>query len=77
MAYHDKNDKFCGHCGTELRKRLVPNDYDVHSGKQNTEKYCPNVTCELGCGDNGGHKYRWFNQTNCTRCGHVSVDIFY
>ena len=63
---------FCHFCGSKLETRPIRNSYNTQTGKQNTERYCPNLTCKKGCIENGGHILQTLDSCGylvvCTRC---------
>lgn len=65
-------NNFCGLCGSKLVEHLRQR-FNTETGEQLKGKHCPNLKCEEGCSFEG-HKFTFFSQNECKRCGFCYPD---
>lgn len=59
--------KYCTLCGSKL-EIVEGKDFNENTGKKELYYQCPNLKCERGCLEHGGHIATWLGQ-KCRRCG--------
>lgn len=71
------SDTHCTMCGMVMEERYVEQPAYMHivrverfnpDGTRRMELVCPNLQCERGCADHGGHQSHWW-RSRCQRCG--------
>ena len=64
---------FCIKCGSKLEIRTSePIKFNPKTGKEIQKKCCSNISCPIGCTQNGYHQFsrNWLGFKNkCIRCG--------
>ena len=59
--------KYCYRCGHKTIKK--PNGcFNDKTGEPLMFDRCPNLKCEVGCGENGGHDWSFWGM-RCKKCG--------
>jgi hypothetical protein len=61
-------EMYCRYCGCKEADYFT-GYYDPLNGKKVLATRCMNISCRIGCRNNGGHKFKSIFSLKCMRCG--------